>query len=168
MFEENNKITALLEKVFDRMSAVYALDLQEQRYEKIKADDFLDQLLGVQGDLKDAYAKLFLAIREGERVSNAYEAFRDQGIFEKENYAGNIRLIIGEKEQRYDYRILKMSDASAVIIFFVCKDGYESDRMEKLKMDTIQENYLFSMIGDLKNDTMHNSVTTELSVDKQD
>ncbi|MDD7641974.1 MAG: response regulator [bacterium] len=168
MFEENNKITALLEKVFDRMSAVYALDLQEQSYEKIKADVFMDQILGAQGDLKDAYAKLFLAIREGDRVSNAYEAFRDQGIFEKENYAGNIRLIIGEKEQRYDYRILKMGDASAVIIFFLCKDGYESDRMEKLKMDTIQENYLFSMIGDLKNDTLRNSVTTELSVDKQD
>ena len=164
----NGKMIALLEKMFDRMSAVYALDLQGQRYEKLKADDFLGQILGAQGDLKDAYAKLFLAIREGERVSNAYEAFRDEVIFERENYAGNIRLISGEKEQRYDYRILKLDDASAVIIFFHCEDGYESDRMEKLKMDAIQENYLFSMIGDLKNDTLRNSVTTELSVDRQD
>lgn len=168
MSEMNGKIIALLEKMFDWMSAVYALDLQGQRYEKIKADDFLGQILGAQGDLKDAYAKLFLAIREGERVSNAYDAFRDEAIFERENYAGNIRLISGEKEQRYDYRILKLDDASAVIIFFHCEDGYESDRMEKLKMDAIQENYLFSMIGDLKNDTLRNSVTTELSVDKQD
>ena len=97
MSEMNGKIIALLEKMFDRMSAVYALDLQGQRYEKLKADDFLGQILGAQGDLKDAYAKLFLAIREGERVSNAYDAFRDEAIFERENYAGNIPLISGEK-----------------------------------------------------------------------
>lgn len=168
MPEMNEKMIALLEKIYDCMSAVYTLDLKENCYEKIKADDFLDQLLGVQGDLKDAYAKLFLAIREGERVSNAYEAFRDQAIFERENHAGKIRLISGEKEQSYDYRILKLDDVSAVIVFFCCEEGYESDRMEKLKMDAIQENYLFSMIGDLKNDTLRNSVTTELSVDKQD
>lgn len=168
MLEENNKITAVLEKMFDRMSAVYALDLQGQRYEKIKADDFMDRVLGAQGDLKEAYTKLFLAIRDGERVPGAYEAFQDQAIFERENHAGNIRLISAEEEQRYDYRILKLDNASAVIVFFHCDDGFESDRMEKLKMDTIQENYLFSMIGDLKNDTLRNSVTTELSVDKQD
>ena len=168
MLEENSKITALLEKMFDRMSAVYALDLPGQRYEKVKTDDFMFRVLGDQGSLKDAYAKLFLAIREGERVSNAYEAFRDQAIFERENHAGNIRLISADEEQSYDYRILKLDDASAVIVFFHCEEGYESDRMEKLKMDAIQENYLFSMIGDLKNDTLRNSVTTELSVDKQD
>ena len=168
MLEENSKITALLEKMFDRMSAVYALDLPGQRYEKVKTDDFMFRILGDQGSLKDAYAKLFLSIREGERVPNAYEAFRDQAIFERENHAGNIRLISADEEQSYDYRILKLDDASAVIVFFHCEEGYESDRMEKLKMDAIQENYLFSMIGDLKNDTMRNSVTTELSVDKQD
>ena len=168
MLEENSKITALLEKMFDRMSAVYVLDLPGQRYEKVKTDDFMFRVLGDQGSLKDAYAKLFLAIREGERVSNAYEAFRDQAIFERENHAGNIRLISADEEQSYDYRILKLDDASAVIVFFHCEEGYESDRMEKLKMDAIQENYLFSMIGDLKNDTLRNSVTTELSVDKQD
>lgn len=83
MSEMNGKIIALLEKMFDWMSAVYTLDLQGQRYEKIKADDFLGQILGAQGDLKDAYAKLFVAIREGERVSNAYDAFRDEAIFER-------------------------------------------------------------------------------------
>ena len=54
MSEMNGKMIALLEKMFDRMSAVYALDLQGQRYEKLKADDFLGQSRGAQGDLKDA------------------------------------------------------------------------------------------------------------------
>ena len=99
MLEENNKITALMEKMFGRMSAVYSLDLQGQSYEKIKADDFMDRLLGERGDLKDAYSKLFLAIRDGERVPNAYEAFRDQAIFERESHAGNIRLF-REKRSR--------------------------------------------------------------------
>ena len=168
MLEENSRKTVVLEKMFDRMSAVYFLDLAGQSYEKIKADDFMFRILGDQGSLKDAYAELFLAIREGERVSNAYEAFRDQSVFQKENYAGTIRLIAGEEEQRYDYRIFKLDDETGVISFIHCDAGYESEQMEKLKMDTIQENYLFSMIGDLKNDTLRNSVTTELSVDKQD
>ena len=86
MLEENSRKTVVLEKMFDRMSAVYFLDLAGQSYEKIKADDFMFRILGDQGSLKDAYAKLFLAIREGERVSNAYEAFRDQSVFQKENY----------------------------------------------------------------------------------
>ena len=168
MPEMNGKMIALLEKIYDCMSAVYTLDLQEKRYEMVKADDFMNRILGAQGDLKEAYARLFLSIREGERVSNAYEAFRNQSIFEKENHSGNVRLINETEEQRYDYRILKLDDEMGVIVFFRCDDGYESDRMEKLKMDAIQENYLFSMVGDLKNDTLRNSVTTELSVDKQD
>ena len=166
--EMSDKISVLLDKIYARMTAVCMIYLQEDRYEMIKTDDFLSRILNPQGSLKEVYSSLFLAIREGERVSNAYDAFRDEAIFERENHAGNIRLISGEKEQRYDYRILKLDDASAVIVFFHCEEGYESDRMEKLKMDAIQENYLFSMIGDLKNDTLRNSVTTELSVDKQD
>ena len=168
MPEMNGKMIALLEKIYDRMSAVYLLYLQENRYEMIKQDDFMKQILGEQGDLQEVYAKLFLAIREGTRVSSAYEAFRDQSVFEKENQAGNIRLISEQEEQSYDYRILKLDEEMSVIVLFHCVDGYEHDRMEKLKMDTIQENYLFSMVGDLKNDTLRNSVTTELSVDKQD
>ena len=166
--EMSDKISVLLDKIYARMTAVGMIYLQEDRYEMIKTDDFLSRILNQQGSLKEAYSRLFLAIREGERVSNAYEAFRDQSIFERENQAGTIRLIDGEEEQRYDYRILKLDGETSVIVFFHCDAGYESDRMEKLKMDTIQESYLFSMIGDLKNDTLRNSVTTELSVDKQD
>ena len=168
MPEMNEKVMSLLEKIYEHMSAVYMIDLKEKCYEMIKQDDFMSRILGAQGDLKDAYSSLFLAIREGERVSNAYEAFSDHSIFEKENQAGNVHLIAGKEEQSYDYRILKLDAETSVIVFFHRYDGYESDRMEKLKMDTIQENYLFSMIGDLKNDTLRNSVTTELSVDKQD
>ena len=168
MSEMNGKITVLLEKIYSRMSAVYMLDLKEKQYEKIKADDFMNRILGDGGDLKDAYTRLFLAIRKGERVANAYEAFHDQSIFEKENQAGNVRLTDAGEEVSYDYRILKLDDETGVIVFFQCDEGYERERMEKLKMDTIQENYLFSMIGDLKNDTLRNSVTTELSVDQQD
>ena len=168
MPEMNEKVMSLLEKIYEHMSAVYMIDLKEKCYEMIKQDDFMSRILGAQGDLKDAYSSLFLAIREGERVSNAYEAFRDHSIFEKENQAGNVHLIAGKEEQSYDYRILKLDAETSVIVLVHCNDGYESDRMEKLKMDTIQENYLFSMIGDLKNDTLRNSVTTELSVDNQD
>ena len=168
MSEGNNKVTALLEKLFGCMSAVYLIDQVNKRYELVKADDFMNRILGEQGDLKDAYNRLFLSIREGQRTSGAYDAFRDQKIFDKENYAGNVRLISDGEEQTYDYRILKLDDETGCIVFFCCENGYEDARMEKLKMDTIQENYLFSMVGDLKNDTLRNSVTTELSVDKQD
>ena len=168
MSEGNNKVTALLEKLFDCMSAVYLIDQVNKCYELVKTDDFMNRILGEKGDLKDAYNRLFLSIREGQRASSAYDAFRDQKIFDKENYAGNVRLLIGGEEQTYDYRILKLDDETSCIVFFRCENGYEDARMDKLKMDTIQENYLFSMVGDLKNDTLRSSVTTELSVNKQD
>lgn len=168
MCEIHEKATLLLGKIYDRMSAVYLLDLKEHQYEEVKADDFMSQMLGKQGSLSDAYSRLFLTIREGERATNAYEAFRDQSIFEKNNIAGGVRLIHADEERHYDYRILKLDDETGVIFFFLGDAGYESDWMEKLKMDAIQENYLFSMVGDLKNDTLRNSVTTELSADKQD
>lgn len=168
MSEGNNKVTALLEKLFDCMSAVYLIDQVNKCYELVKTDEFMNRILGEKGDLKDAYNRLFLSIREGQRASGAYDAFRDQKIFDKENYAGNVRLLIGGEEQTYDYRILKLDDETSCIVFFRCENGYEDARMDKLKMDTIQENYLFSMVGDLKNDTLRSSVTTELSVNKQD
>ena len=168
MSEGNNKVTALLEKLFDCMSAVYLIDQVNKCYELVKTDDFMNRILGEKGDLKDAYNRLFLSIREGQRASGAYDAFRDQKIFDKENYTGNVRLLIGGEEQTYDYRILKLDDETSCIVFFRCENGYEDARMDKLKMDTIQENYLFSMVGDLKNDTLRSSVTTELSVNKQD
>ena len=168
MSELNDKIRLLLEKMFGCMSAVYLIDRIKRQYESAKTDNFMRRILGEAGELEDAYKKLFLTIREGERASSAYDAFRDYKIFDKDNYSGNIRLSDGGEENNYDYRILKLDDEMSCIVFFRCDDGYENARMEKLKMDTIQENYLFSMVGDLKNDTLRSSVTTELSVDKQD
>ena len=95
--EMSDKISVLLDKMYARMTAVCMIYLQEDRYEMIKTDDFLSRILNQQGSLKEAYSRLFLAIREGERVSNAYEAFRDQSIFKRENQAGTIRLIDGEE-----------------------------------------------------------------------
>lgn len=168
MSETNDKIIGTLQKIYDRMSAVYMLYLQEDRYEMLKTDDFMDRILDNQGSLKDAYNKLFLAIRDGERVSNAYEAFHDKSIFEKNHQTGTVRLIVGKEKLSYDYQILKLDAETSVIFFFCCEEGYERENMEKLKMDTIQESYLFSMVGDLKNNTLRASVTTELSVDNQD
>ena len=55
-----------------------------------------------------------------------------------------------------------------MLLMFESRSKMESDQIEKLKMDTIQENYLFSMYVDLKNDTLRNSVTTEISAGRQD
>ena len=115
--------------------------------------------------MTDAYRILFTTDKNSLSVTSSnYEAFADESIFQKENFSGNIEL--GKK--RYNFHILKISENEHVIILIENTFGIQSDKFEKMKMDTLQENYLFSMIVDLKNDTCRNSSTTELSVERQD
>ena len=168
MSDTNDKFVNLPEQIFSSISAVYRIYLQEEHFEMIKTDGTIDKILGEKGSIDSAYEKLFLSIREGERKANAYDAFSDKSVFKRNNQTGTLHLYLGNELLNYDYRIQKLDAETSVILFFRHDDAFEHESMEKLKMDTIQENYLFSMVGDLSNNTLHASATTELSVDKQD
>lgn len=162
---KDEKIQEILAKLYPQFSAIYLIHLKEETYEQLQADDFLHKHLEKEGTLKDAYRLLFAVNKEGlQNNSSKYDIFSDNSLFNKNNFSGMIEL----EKKRYDFHILKVSEDESVIIFIEDTYGFESDQFEKMKMDTLQENYLFSMIVDLKNDTCRNSSTTEVSVERQD
>lgn len=161
----DNKIQAVLNKLYPRISGLYLIVPQEGTYEELQADDFLKEYLAHTGTLSEAYRLLFSSSKKSsDTIASNYDAFTDETLFEKDNFSGSLDL----ENRRYNFHILKIADNESVLMFFENIHGLQSDKFEKLKMDTIQENYLFSMIVDLKNDTCKNSTTTELSVDRQD
>ncbi len=161
----DNKIQAVLKKLYPRISGLYLILPEESTYEELQADDFLKEYLAHKGTLSEAYRLLFSSSKKSsDTIASSYDAFTDETLFEKDNFSGSVDL----ENRRYNFHILKISENESVLMFFENIHGLQSDKFEKLKMDTIQENYLFSMIVDLKNDTCKNSTTTELSVERQD
>lgn len=162
---KNNRIQGILEKLYPRISALYLLLTEKGTYEELQADDFLRERIAKEGTLAEAYRLLFSINKTNlDNIAENYQAFADDSLFQKDNFSGNLEL----ENRRYIFHILKISNTESVLIFFENTYGLQSDKFEKLKMDTLQENYLFSMIVDLKNDTCQNSTTTEVSVDRQD
>ncbi len=165
---ESNK-QDFLEKLYGTIAAVYYIHTDERRYEKVKADDALGGLLGESGTLEEAYNRLFMP-DNGTTVDNVpYKVFMDLSVFLKENYRGNCKVSSDDgRAHYYDFRIAKIGQDANCMLFYSDEYGFESDQIERLKMETIQENFLFSMLCDLKNDTLRNSATTELNTNRQD
>lgn len=166
--KERNMQDYLL-KLSSRFSAMYLLHTDTNNYEELQADDIFKKRLAVRGSFDDAYRLLFTSGRSGDlTIIDSYQAFADIGIFKKNNYASSIEISVNQETRRYDYRILQISETESLLFFIENPFSIESDQYEKMKMDTIQENYLFSMVVDLKNDTCTNPNTTEISADRQD
>lgn len=161
---KSNKLQEILTKLYSCFSAVYFIHLNEGTYEELQADDYLQNLLQSEGTLTEAYRALFIHKKSFKSLNSNYEAFTDETLFDKENFTGNIEY----EDKRYIFHIMKISETESVVLFIENTYGKQSDQYEKMKMDTIQDNYLFSMIVDLKNDTCRNSTTTEVSVERQD
>lgn len=150
-------------------SAIYLINRTDSTYEKLHADSSFESILPAVGTLRDAYKVLFVSTKTGETdQKDIYDAFIDESLFLRNSYNGSIDISFNNAINRYDFRIIKLSEEEAVLFFLEDKDSIESDRMEKMKMETIQENYLFSMIVDLKSDTCRNSNTTEVNAKRQD
>ena len=166
---KESKMQDYLLKLSSRFSAMYVLHTDTNRYEEIHADAVFKNRLAEEGPFEDAYRMLFTSGRSGDlTIADSYQAFTDVGIFKKNNYSSNIEITVNQKPMRYDYRILQISETESLLYFMENPFAIESDHYEKMKMDTIQDNYLFSMVVDLKNDTCTNPNTTEISADRQD
>ncbi len=150
-------------------SAIYLINRLDSTYEKLHADSCFEYILPPAGTLRDAYKVLFAATKRGKSdQKGTYDAFIDEALFLKDAYNGSIDISFNNSVIRYDFRIIKLSEEEAVLFFLEDRNSMESDRIEKMKIETIQENYLFSMIVDLKGDTCRNSNTTEINAKRQD
>ena len=89
--QENDQLLNLMEKIYDHFAAVYMIDVKTERYQRVKTDAFLEQLLGEAGDLEFAYKMLFQSI-DGSRSGSKYDAFIYKKVFAKDGHSGNINL----------------------------------------------------------------------------
>ena len=142
---------------------------EEDRYEKIVANSYFDTLIGESGTRKELYDKLLKQSEEGMELDDEkYEVFSDVTLFEKENYQGSLKRVIDGDTKNFLFYVYKIDQSRSGLLIKEGQQKSHCDEIEHLKMDTIQENYLFSMIVDLKNDSCINSNTTEVSVTRQD
>lgn len=162
-------IKRISQAIFSKCTAAYIIDAAGNTYEELFADEDFRAAVGTSGDLTRLYKGIFQNISSGEAQNNKnYDAFVDETLFKRDSFSGNVTFPCGGLIKNYSYRVFKTAENENTIYFMENTEGHNSDKLEKMKMDTIQENYLFSMIVDLKNDTCRNSATTEIGAQRQD
>lgn len=165
---KKKKHRQLLSEMASRFSAMYLIHLQDNTYEEIQADTVFRKRLPQKGDIPAVHRLLFAASKAGIQSPQNYDAFNGESLFLRNHYSGCLDFLEDCGKKRFDYHVFKVSENESLLIFIENESGMIADQYDRLKMDTLQENYLFSMIVDLKNDTCQNLVVTEASAPRQD
>ena len=166
--QEKRKKKLLLSGMFSHFSAIYLIRLADNTYEEIQAETSFSNLLPKKGMISDIYRLLFIANKTGIQNSGNYDTFGFENLFRRENCSGSLDLYDTSQKTHYDYYVFKMSENEHLLIFIQNQNALTANQYEKLKIDTLQENYLFSMIVDLKKDTCQNLVVPEVNASRQD
>ena len=157
--------------IFREVDCVILANNVTGTYRCLKITPFWEEIIGNTGTLSDLYYLLFVKKSESHKgeQDDKYKTFIDESFFQKEKYLGEISVHNqeGEKEE-YGCILVKLSEEEAFVFLFSISSKIHSQRIEYEKMDTIQEQYLFSMIGDLHNDICLNPNTTEANASRQD
>ena len=167
--DKEQTLRRISQTLFSKCSAAYLVDAAANTYKELFADDVFRAAVNSSGTLTELYKGIFRHKRSGETQKNKnYDAFVDETLFKRDSFSGSVKLPSQDGQKSFIYRVVKTAENENTIYFMENTEGQNSDRLEKMKMDTIQENYLFSMIVDLKNDTCRNSATTEINAERQD
>lgn len=165
-------MTEIEQKIYralrEQCEAVYLIDKVNKVYEPVRTTPFWENFFGQDRSLHNFFGCIYTRNAEqGTDVGRQYEVFVDETFFEKERHQGSIVVSIGEEKKAYFYQLISISKEQAGFIISPYDDTFERTQIEKQKIDTIQENYLFSMIVNLKEDRCINSNTTEVGGDTQ-
>ena len=162
-------ILKFTEALYIDLICVFYIDNHTQKYKTIKCDKALENTLAGEGDLIKLFYHLFTE-RDNKTTSEhtGYKVFVNVDIFNKENYNGYIDLMIDGSKQRHNVYLLKISDHEAVLMLRADEYTDHVNQTELEKIDVIQDDYLFSMIVNLEEDSCINANTTELSSTRQD
>ena len=159
------KIYAALER---QCEVVCLINNKTKTFQMIKGTDYWRKLCGETGTLYKLYRCLFTQnLSDQSAGSGKYEMFVDDRFFAKEKSQGI--LIIPDEcgERSVRYHLIKISEDEAGFVILPYDEAVSSHKVELEKIDTIQENYLFSMIVDLNTDSCINSNTTEVGASSQ-
>ena len=150
--------------LLDDMDCMIEIDNEKDVYHVAKADNFFHDLLKETGNLEYLYQMLFMKEKHSsDDEIGEYRKFTNVAFFELDKHKGFIQLYDGEKEQGYFYNLLRVADGQAILVFSSA-EGIEASNFNEIeKIETIQQNYLFSMMIDLTEDICINPNTTEVS-----
>lgn len=152
----------------EECEAVYLIDKVNKVYEPVRTTPFWENYFGQDRSLHNFFGCIYTRNAEqGSDVRGQYEVFVDETFFDKERHQGTIVVSDGDAKRAYFYQLISISKEQAGFIISPYDDAFERNQIEKQKIDTIQENYLFSMIVNLKEDRCINSNTTEVGGDTQ-
>ncbi len=164
--EDFNKIAALL---YEDYECIFQVDNESATYQTLKYGPRWRNLLDERGSLEQLYFYLFTNRRDNATSEQtAYRNFTDLNFFRKEKYHGDLEIFFDGIGHMFEITLLKMSDTTAAVLIRSIDDYAQSNRLELDKIDAIQENYLFSMMVNLADDTCINPNTTEISAARQD
>ena len=142
------------------------IDLYEKTFSLVKHTGIWESYLSDCKSLGELYYRLFMSKVGSERHDESYDVFIDDEFFSRERFRGDIVVDYQGKEADYSY-YLRRNDEHAILIIVSNKNRADADSVELEKIDAMQENYLFSMIADLKLDECINPNTTEASATRQ-
>lgn len=169
---EANKKETILNHIFQKYistaDCIIYVDYDMQSFEKLQGNGFWDQIIPSVGTFEDLRSIFFYQDKKGSAISEKeYDSFITSKLMEEEDVHGTMSRIIDDVEHKYDYFSIHLDTHCMAIIIKEYPRTIVKDNIEHLKMDTIQETYLFSMLVNLDTDECMNSNTTELSSDNQ-
>ena len=167
---KNEKSQQLVHAIYKDAEVIFLLNKKEHTYEMLKKNAFWQELMNETGTWKELYTTVVIQSVSGEDTykDNEYDQFIDESFFLKERYQGTIMKQRDGKREAFGLYLVRISEEFSGLIIQCVEERLQRDRIELEKSHTIQEEYLFSMIVNLADDTCINPNTTEISAERQD
>ena len=166
--QKENILNRIFQKYISTADCIIYVNYERQSFEKLHGKGFWDQVIPSSGTFEDLRSVFFYQDKSGSAISEKeYDPFITSKLMKEEDVHGTISRIIDDVEHKYDYFSIQLDTHCTAIVIKEYPRTIDKDSIEYLKMDTIQETYLFSMVVNLDTDECMNSNTTELSSDNQ-
>ena len=166
--KKENILNRIFQKYISTADCIIYVNYERQSFEKLHGKGFWDQVIPSSGTFDDLRSVFFYQDKSGSAISEKeYDPFITSKLMKEEDVHGTMSRIIDDVEHKYDYFSIQLDTHCTAIVIKEYPRTIVKDSIEHLKMDTIQETYLFSMVVNLDTDECMNSNTTELSSDNQ-
>lgn len=143
----------------DKCHAIILIYGDDNTYELLQSDELFSGRIPENGDLKTLYKEIFLQKKEGTpSVNENYDSFIDIQLFKQDNYHDYIFI----DKNPMEFRVFSMGENVFALYFMDLSISAQSVQKNTLKLDTITQNYLFSMIVNLADDSCQASNVSEL------
>lgn len=167
--DKQQKLLDIMAAVENSADTILSIHNKTNSYEFLKSCPYWENQLSGANTLEELYRDLFATnIGKENATTSEYDCFFPPDFFQKERYYGDIQKKIREQLQSFSVFLLRTSEDEAALIIIESNDREKSNQMEIEKINTIQENYLFSMLIDLSTASCFNPNTTEISANRQD